>query len=78
MAADNRECENYGDRQSMSIGGPSTDQVGLWVRFPVGAGSSHTNTLKMGMVSTCMDEVGTTNHNWSAWCQYNVTGSVSM
>ena len=24
------------------------------------------------------DEVGTTKHNWSAWCQYNVTGWVSM
>ena len=22
--------------------------------------------------------VGTTKHNWSAWCQYNVTGWVSM
>ena len=24
------------------------------------------------------DEVGTTKHNWSAQCQYNVTGWVSM
>ena len=24
------------------------------------------------------DEVGTTKHNWSARCQYNVTGWVSM
>ena len=24
------------------------------------------------------DEVGTTKHNWLAWCQYNVTGWVSM
>ena len=24
------------------------------------------------------DAVGTTKHNWSAWCQYNVTGWVSM
>ena len=24
------------------------------------------------------DEGGTTKHNWSAWCQYNVTGWGSM
>ena len=24
------------------------------------------------------DEGGTTKHNWSAWCQYNVTSWVSM
>ena len=24
------------------------------------------------------DEVGTTKHNWSARCQFNVTGRVSM
>ena len=24
------------------------------------------------------DEVGTMKHNWSAWCQYNVTWWVSM
>ena len=24
------------------------------------------------------DEVGTTKHNWLAWCQYNVTGWVSL
>ena len=63
------------------IGGPSTDQEVLRVRFPVGAGSSHTKDIKNGSGS-CLhgtyDEVGTTKHNWSARCQYNVTGWVSM
>ena len=58
-------------------GGPSSNQVVLWVQFPVGAGSSHTKDFKNGS-SSCLhgtqDEVGTTKHNWSAWCQYNVTG----
>ena len=32
----------------------------------------------MGVVPACnQDEVGTTKHNWSAWCQYNVTWWVS-
>ena len=59
----------------------STDQEVLWVRFPVAAGSSHTKDVKNGS-GLCLhgtdDEVGTTKHNWSAWCQYNVTGWVSM
>ena len=32
----------------------------------------------MGVVPACMDEVGTTKHNWLAWCQYILTGWVSM
>ena len=60
---------------------PSTDPVVLWVHFPVGAGSSHTKDFKNGN-GPCLhdnqDEVGTTKHNWSAWCQYNVNGWVSM
>ena len=51
------------------IGGPSTDQVVLWVRFAVGAGSSHTKDFKNGS-GPCLhgtqDEVGTMKHNWSA------------
>ena len=40
-------------------------------------------TLKMGVVPACMVltmkyEVGTTRHNWSARCQYNVTEWVTM
>ena len=61
--------------------GPSTDKLVLWVRFPVGAGSSHTKDIKNGSgprLHGIQDEVGTTKHNWSAWCQYNVTGLVSM
>ena len=40
-------------------------------------GSSHTKDFKNGS-GTCLHgtlhEVGTTKHNWSAWCEYNVTG----
>ena len=47
----------------------------LWVQFPVGAGSSHTKDVKNGS-GPCLhgtqDEVGTTKHDWLAWCQYNV------
>ena len=47
----------------------------------VGAGSSHTKDVKNGS-GPCLhgtqDEVGTMKHNWSARCQYNVTGWVSM
>ena len=59
---------------------PSTDQVVLWVQLSVGAGPSHTKDFNNGS-SPCLhgtqDEVGTTKHNWSAWCQYNVTGGVA-
>ena len=47
----------------------------------VGAGSSHTKDAKNGS-GPCLhgtyDEVGTTKHNWSVQCLYNVTGWVSM
>ena len=53
----------------------------LWVQFPVGPGSSHTKDSKRGS-GPCLhgtqDHVGTTKHDWSAWCQYNVTGWVNM
>ena len=53
------------------LGGLSTDQVALWVQFLVDAGSSHTKDLKIGSSPSLhgtKDEVGTTKHNWSAWC----------
>ena len=53
----------------------------LWVGFPVGAGSSHTKDFKNEsgpFLHGTQDEVVTTKHNWLAWCQYNVTGWVSM
>ena len=41
----------------------------------------HTQDVKNGS-GLCLhgtqDEVGTTKHTWSAWCQYNVTGWVNM
>ena len=57
------------------------DQEDLWVRFPVAAGSSHTKDIKNGsglFLHGTHDEVGTTEHKWSARCQYNVTGWGSM
>ena len=62
-------------------GGPSTNQVVLWVQFPVGARSSLTKDFKNGsglFLHGTYDEVGTTKHNWSARCQYIVTGWVGM
>ena len=59
----------------------STAQVVLWVRFPVGTGSTYNRDFENGS-GACLhgtqDEVGTMKHNWSARCQYNVTGGVSM
>ena len=48
-------------------GGPSTDQVGLWVRFRIVAGSSHTKDSKKGSdpcLHDIQDEVGTTKCDW--------------
>ena len=55
--------------------GLSTDQEDSCVRFPVGAGSSHTKDVENGSGPS---SGGTTKHNWSARCQYNLTGWVSM
>ena len=53
----------------------------LWVQFLVGAGSSRTKQLK-NESGPCLhgtqDEVETTQHNFSARCQYDMTGWVSM
>ena len=38
----------HANRKMQQLGGPSTDQVDLWVRFPVGAGPSHTKDVKNG------------------------------
>ena len=64
-----------------TIGGLSTDQEDLWVRFPVTAGPSHTKDFKNGSGPSLHGthvEAGTTKHNWSAQCQYNVTEWVDM
>ena len=43
--------------------------------------ASHTKDIKNGS-GPCLhgthDEMGTAKHNWSARCQYNVSGWVSM
>ena len=48
--------------------------------IPVAAGSSHTKDVNGSgpFLHGTHDEGGTTKHNWSARCQYNVTGWVSM
>ena len=77
----NRPSVAPADRKRQREGGPSTDPVVSWVQFRVGAGSSHTKDIKNGS-GPCLhgtqDEVGTTTHDWLAWCQYNVTGWVSI
>ena len=77
----NRSSVAPADRKKRREGATSTDQEDSWVRFPVAAGSSHTIDVKNGsglFLHGTHDEEGTTKHNWSAWCQYNVTGWVSM
>ena len=44
----NRSSVAPADRKRRRKGGPSTDQEDLWVRFLVGAGSSHTKDVKNG------------------------------
>ena len=48
------------------------------IGFPVGARPSHANVFKNGS-DPCLHgthDEATMKHNWSAQCQYNVTGSV--
>ena len=69
----NRSSVAPADRKRQQQGASSTDQEDLWVSFPVGAGPSHTKDFKNGSgpsLHDTQDEVGTTKHNWSAWCQY--------
>ena len=79
----NRPSVAPADQKRRRWGGPiaSTDQVVLWVQFPVGARSSHIKDFKNGS-GPCFhgtqDEVETMKQDWSAQCQYNVTGWVSM
>ena len=76
----NRPSVAPADRKRRQLGGLSTDQVVLWVQFPVSVGSSHTQDLKNGSglcFQGTQDELGTMKHNWSARCLYNVTGWVS-
>ena len=60
------------------IKGNDTGVQALTKRF---VGPSHTKDFKNGSVP-CLHgiqhEVGTMKHNWSAQCQFNVTGWVSM
>ena len=62
----------------MIVKGDDRGDLTLTKRF---CGSSHTTDFKNGS-GPCLhgtnDEVGTTKHNWSARCQYDVTGRVSM
>ena len=64
----NRPSVPPADHKMQQKGGPSTDQVVLWARFLVGAGSSHTEDIKniICYLHGSQDEVGTTKHNWSA------------
>ena len=50
-------------------------------RVTVNISPSHTKDFKTGSgvcLHVTQDEVETTKHNWSARCQYNVTGWCSM
>ena len=62
----NRPAVAPANRKRQRWGGPSTDQEVLWVRFPVGAGSSHIKDVKNGS-GPCLqgahDEVRTTKQN---------------
>ena len=61
----NRSSVAPAERKRRRKGGLSTDQVVIWVQFPVAAGSSHTKDIKNGN-GPCHgihDEVGTTKHN---------------
>ena len=42
----NRPSVTPAEGKMQQKGGPNTDQVVLWARFPVGAGSSHTEDIK--------------------------------
>ena len=77
----NRSSVAPADRKRRQLGEPSTDQEDLLVRFLVAAGPSYTKDGKNGS-GPCLhgthDEVGTTQYNWLARCQYNLTGWFSM
>ena len=71
----NRPSEAPSDCKRRWKGGPRTDQevsefYSMLVLGPLGS----YRRLKNG--SGCC--FGTTKHNWSTWCQYNVTGRGSM
>ena len=50
----NRPSVTPTDRKMQQNWGSSTDQVVLWARFPVGAGSSHTEDIKHLVSPACM------------------------
>ena len=47
----NRPSLAHADCKRRQQGVPSTDQVVLWVQFPVGEGSSHTKDFKNGSIT---------------------------
>ena len=50
----NRPSIPPADHKMQQKGGPSTDQVVLWARILVGAGSSHTEDIKNIVFAACM------------------------
>ena len=50
----NRPSVTPAKRKMQQKGGPNTDQVVLWPRFPVGAGSSHTEDITNVVFPPCM------------------------
>ena len=50
----NRPSVPPADHKMQQKGGPSTDQVVLWARFPVGAWSSHSEDIKNVVFAACM------------------------
>ena len=50
----NRPAVPPADHKMQQKWRPSTDQVVLWARFPVGAGSSHTKDIKNVVFAACM------------------------
>ena len=50
----NRPSLTPAERKMQQKGGPNTDQVVLWARFPVGAGSSHTEDITNVVLPACI------------------------
>ena len=50
----NRPSVTPAELKLQQKGGPNTDQVVLWARFLVGAGSSHTEDIKNVVFPDCI------------------------
>ena len=50
----NRPSVTPAERKMQQKGGPKTEQVVLWARFPFGAGSSHTEEIKHVVFPACI------------------------